>query len=53
MSKPNSHRNFWFLVKDVQIPRVVLQSVHDSEKSALSAQRKNGGRVVKIPALNE
>lgn len=53
MSKPKNHRNFWFLVKDVQIPRVVLHSVHDSEKSALSAQRRNGGRVVKIPSSND
>jgi hypothetical protein len=53
MSKPRNDKGFWAVVKDYQIPRVALQSVHDSEQSALSAQRRNGGRVAKMPDPKE
>jgi hypothetical protein len=53
MAKSEKNRVFWAVVKDSQIPHVALQSVHDSEESALSAQRRNGGRVVKIPDPKE
>ena len=52
MSEPrNDNKGFWAVVKDYQIPRVALLSVHDSEKSALSAQRRKGGRVVRLSNL--
>jgi hypothetical protein len=53
MSKAGNGKSFWAVVKDYQIPRVALQSVHDSEKSALSAQRSNGGRVVRLSNSKE
>jgi hypothetical protein len=44
----NPKKDCWVVVKDQQVTQVVVQSVHDSEKSALSAQRRDRGRVVKV-----
>jgi hypothetical protein len=50
MNKPKNDKGIWVVVKDQDqvVRRVVFQSVHGSEKSALSAQRRNGGRIVRV-----
>ncbi len=48
MNKPKNDKGIWVVVKDQLVRRVEFQSVHGSEKSALSAQRRNGGRIVRV-----
>lgn len=38
-------KSTWAVIKDVWVEKVVVQSVHDSEKGAKSAARRNGGVV--------